>query len=156
MQRVHNASGRLTRLLPNLPRKKHFIRICPTALSELKLISSVCRFLTEDAAKILVTSCILSRLDYCNCLLTGTPNSSIQPLQKTMFKTLLLDSFFWHPAITTQHLSWTKQNKTKTGFLFQKVLGIKSCFSAIEGSGLAYRSELLNCPHSLSYTTLFF
>ena len=114
MQRVHNASGRLTRLLPNLPRKKHFVRICPTAFSELKLISSICRFLTKDAAKTLVTSSILSRLDYCNCLLTGTPNSVIQPLQKIMFKTLLLDSFFWHPAITTQHLSWkTKKQKNK-------------------------------------------
>ena len=30
----------------------------------------------------LVTSCILSRLDCCNCLLVGTPNSVIQPLQK--------------------------------------------------------------------------
>ena len=40
------------------------------------------RFLTEDAAKTLVTSYILSRLDYCNCLLMGTPNSVIQPLQQ--------------------------------------------------------------------------
>ena len=35
-----------------------------------------------DATKTLVTSYIFSRLDYCNCLLMGTPNSVIQPLQK--------------------------------------------------------------------------
>ena len=49
---------------------------------KLLISSLIRRFLTEDAAKTLVTSCILSRLDYCNCFLMGTPNSVIQPLQK--------------------------------------------------------------------------
>ena len=61
--------------------KKHIIKVCQTAYFELKCISSIRRFLTEDANKTLVTSYILSRLDYCNWLLTGTPNSVIQPLQ---------------------------------------------------------------------------
>ena len=65
-----------------LSMKKHIIKICQTAYFELKRISSIRRFLTEDATKTLVTSYILSRLDYCNCLLMGTPNSVIQPLQK--------------------------------------------------------------------------
>ena len=54
----------------------------PVGNHELKRISSIRRFLTEDAARTLVTSYILSRLNYCNCLLMGTPNSVIQPLQK--------------------------------------------------------------------------
>ena len=62
--------------------KKHIIKICQTNYFELKRISSISRFLNEDATKTLVTSYILSRLDYCNCLLMGTPNSVIQPLQK--------------------------------------------------------------------------
>ena len=57
-------------------------QICQTAYFELKRIISIRRFLTEDAAKTLVTSYILSGLDYCNCLLIGTPNSVIQPLQQ--------------------------------------------------------------------------
>ena len=65
-----------------LSMKKHVIKICQTSYFELKRISSIRRFLTEDATKTLVTSYILSRLDYCNCLLMGTPNSVIQPLQK--------------------------------------------------------------------------
>ena len=66
-----------------LSMKKHVIKFCQTAYFDLKRISSIHRFLTEDATKILVTSYnILSRLDYCNCLLMGTPNSVIQPLQK--------------------------------------------------------------------------
>ena len=62
--------------------KKHIIKISQTAYLELKSISSIRRFLTEDATKTLATFYILSRLDYCNCLLMGTPNSVIQPLQK--------------------------------------------------------------------------
>ena len=62
-----------------LSMKTHVIKICQTAYFDLKRISSIRRFLTEDATKILVTSYILSRLDYCNCLLVGTPNSVIQP-----------------------------------------------------------------------------
>ena len=61
-----------------LSMKKHVIKIFQTAYFELKRISSIRRFLTEDATKILVTSYILSRLDYCNRLLMGTPNSLLQ------------------------------------------------------------------------------
>ena len=82
------------------------------------------------------------------------------------FRTLLQDLFSWHPVITTQHLSW----KNCTGFPFQNVLRINHhhstplpeklhwlpiserikykvacmCFSAINGSGPAYLSELLH------------
>ncbi|WP_294078915.1 hypothetical protein, partial [Thiolapillus sp.] len=65
-----------------LSTKKHVIKICQTAYFELKRISSIRRFLTEDATQTLVTSYILSRLDYCNCLLMGAPKFVIQPLQK--------------------------------------------------------------------------
>ena len=66
----------------------HLIKICQTAYFELKRISSIRRFLTEDATKmqgntaVYGVTYILSRLHYCNCLLMGTPNSVIQPLQK--------------------------------------------------------------------------
>ena len=69
-------------LVSKLPMKKHIVKICQTAYFELKCVSSVHMFLTEDAAKTLVTSSIPSLLDYCNCLFMGTPNSVIQPLQK--------------------------------------------------------------------------
>ena len=52
----------------NLTMKQHVIRTCQTAYYELKRISSIRRYLTEDAAKQHVTSCVLSRLDYCNSL----------------------------------------------------------------------------------------
>ena len=73
----------------------------------------------------LVTSYILSLLDYCNCLLMGTSNSVIQPLQKIQNFAARLVLF----VITTQHLSW----KNCTGFPFQNVLSIKSlvCVSVL-------------------------
>ena len=45
------------------------------------------------------------------------------------FKTLLQDSFSWHPATARQHVSW----KSCTGFPFQNVLNIKSlvCVSVL-------------------------
>ena len=70
-----------------------FLSSFDNAYFQLKRISSVRRFLAEGAASALVSSYILSRLDYCNCLLMGTPNSVIQPS--------LQDSYSWHPVTTT-------------------------------------------------------
>ena len=92
-----------------LSMKKHIIKICQTAYFELKRISSIRRFLTEDATKTLVTSYILSRLDYCNCLLMGTPNSVIQPLQKIQnfaARLVLLAPRHHHAAPLLEKLHW--------------------------------------------------
>ena len=62
--------------------KKHVTKICQACYFELKRIGSIRRFLTEDATKTLVTSCVLSRLDYCNSMLAGCPESTLYPLQK--------------------------------------------------------------------------
>ena len=103
---------------------------------------------------LLLNSDILSRLDYCNCLLMGTPNSVIQPLQK--FRTLLQDLFSWHPVTTTQHLSWKKLHWLPISERIKYKVACM-CFSAINGSGPAYLSEPLHVfIHSVSYTTLFF
>ena len=92
-----------------LSMKKHIIKICQTAYFELKRISSIRRFLTEDATKTLVTSYILSRLDYCNCLLMGTPNSVIQPLQKIQnfaARLVLLAPRHHHATPLLEKLHW--------------------------------------------------
>ena len=66
---------------PKLSMNRHAILICQTAYFELKRISPVRRFLVEDAAKSLVTSYIISRINYCKCFPVDTPNSVIQPLR---------------------------------------------------------------------------
>ena len=54
-------------------------------LFHFKHIGSVRHYLSENATKTL-TSCILSRIDYCNRLLVGAPDSSFSLSRK--FKTL--------------------------------------------------------------------
>jgi hypothetical protein len=64
-----------------LSMKHHVAKTCQAVYLEIRRISSVRRFLTEEATKTLVTSCILSRLDYCNAMLIGSPSSVTKPLQ---------------------------------------------------------------------------
>ena len=124
-----------------LSMKKHVIKICQTAYFELKRISSIRSFLTEDATKTLVTSYILSRLDYCNCLLMGTPNSVIQPLQKIQnfaARLVLLAPRHHHSTPLLEKLHWlpiSERIKYKVACM---------CFIAVSGSGPAYFSELLH------------
>ena len=124
----------------NLSMKKHVIKICLAAYFELKHISSIRRVLSEDAAKTLPTSYILALTAW---LLQLSQSSWVHLILSSnlcrKFKTLLQDSFSWHPATTTQHLSW---KKNWIGFPFQNVLSIKY-FNAVNGSGPAYLSELL-------------
>ena len=125
--------------------KKHIIKICQTAYFELKRVSSIRRFLTEDAIKTLVTSYILSRLDYCNCFLMGTPNSVIQPLQKIQnfaARLVLLAPRHHHSAPFPEKLHWLP--------ISERIKYKVACrgFSAISGFGPAYLSELLQTQDS--------
>ena len=125
----------------NLSTKKHVIKVCQTAYFELKRISSVSRFLTEDTGNTLVTFCILSRLDYCKCLLMGTPNSVIQPLQKIQnfaASLILLVPRHQHSTPLLERLHWLPISE----HIKHKVACM--CFTAINGTGLAYLSELLH------------
>ena len=121
--------------------KKHVIKICQTAYFELKRLSLISRFLTEDAAKTLVISYILSRLDYCNCLLMGTHNSVTHPLQKIhnfAARLVLLASRRHHstPLLEKNALvSLLERIKYKVACM---------CLSVINGSSPAYLSELLH------------
>ena len=66
----------------DLSMKAHVKHVCKIAHLELRRINSIRRYLTQEATKTLVTSCILSRLDYCNSLLMGTDKAVILPLQR--------------------------------------------------------------------------
>ena len=55
---------------------------CTAAYIELRRISSSCQCLTVDATKTLISAFVLSRLDYCNALLSGVPQYLLDRLQR--------------------------------------------------------------------------
>ena len=94
-----------------LSMNKFISQTCQSCFCQLRRISSIRKYLTTDATKKLVTSLILSRLDYCNSLLSGLPTSSLLRLQriqnaaarlilrkkKTDHVTPLLQTLHWLP-----------------------------------------------------------
>ena len=120
------------------------------AYFEFKRSSSIRRFLTEDAAKTL-ESCyflyILSQLNYCNCLLMGTPNYVIQLLQKIQnfaAKLILMAPIHRHSTPLLEKLHWLPISE----HIIIKYKVACMCFSTIyhllNGSGPACLSELLH------------
>ena len=62
--------------------KEYISFICKTAFLEIRRISAIRHYLTDDATKTLVVSLVLSRVDYCNSLLAGFPQSLVSKLQR--------------------------------------------------------------------------
>ncbi len=59
----------------------HITKTARSCRFTLYNIKKVRPFLSEHATQLLVQALVLSRLDYCNALLAGLPDSSIKPLQ---------------------------------------------------------------------------
>ena len=59
----------------------HISHICRSAYLAIRQISSIRHYLSVSATKTLVCAFVLSRLDYCNALLSGSPKHCIDKLQ---------------------------------------------------------------------------
>ena len=66
----------------SLSLNQHVMNTCRSAFLELRRIGLIRKYLTVDAAKAIVCSLVLSRLDYCNSILSGSPKCLIQKLQR--------------------------------------------------------------------------
>ena len=55
---------------------------CKSAFSQLYNIRRIRKYLTTDTSKTLVHAMITSRIDYCNSLLCGLPDNSLNKLQR--------------------------------------------------------------------------
>jgi hypothetical protein len=65
----------------NLSMKIHVNKVCQVAYYELRKISTIRHYLSQQATQTLVTSLVLSRLDYGNSLLAGIPDTLLNKLQ---------------------------------------------------------------------------
>lgn len=65
-----------------LSMRVHVNKVCQLAYYELRKISTIRHYLSQQATETLVTSLVLSRLDYGNSLLAGIPDTLLNKLQK--------------------------------------------------------------------------
>ncbi len=71
---------------PRLTMEKHISMVCRTANMHIRNIGQIRKYLTVDAAKALVHSLVISRLDYCNVLLHKLPKTQLHRLQRVQNK----------------------------------------------------------------------
>jgi len=67
-----------------LTMKTHISKVASSCYHQLRRIRQVRWLVGQDVAQQLVSAFILSRLDYCNSLLSRLPKTTIQPLQRVM------------------------------------------------------------------------
>jgi hypothetical protein len=65
-----------------LSMEAHVNKVCRSAYAQLRNIGQIRRYLTSDAAKSLTNGLVTSRLDYCNSLLYGLPQSTLKKMQR--------------------------------------------------------------------------
>ena len=62
--------------------ESHVTKTCRTAFYFLHNIRRIRKYLSRECTETLMHAFTSSRLDYCNCLLYGLPNSQINQLQR--------------------------------------------------------------------------
>ena len=87
----------------------HIGNVCKTTYFQLRNISSIRNVLSDDACAQLIHALVTVRVDYCNSLLYGLPDSSLFRLQKilnTAARILCRISKHDHISSTLRDLHW--------------------------------------------------
>ena len=92
----------------NLSMSQHISNTCKAAYIQIRHINSIRHLLTTQATQTLVCSLVLSRLDYCNSLLSGCHQYLLDNLQKVQNAAARLvckakKSDHTHPILETLH-----------------------------------------------------
>ena len=62
--------------------KQHVNKIASSCYYQIRRLRQISRFVSREVMMQLVSAFILSRLDYCNCILAGLPKSTLSTLQR--------------------------------------------------------------------------
>jgi len=104
-------------------------------------MSKIRKCITEDAAKTMVHSLITSKLDYCNSILNGLPNTTLESLsrvQKAAARLITNKTKYDHISSSLKDLHWLPIKKR----INYKILVLT--FKCIHDTAPIYLSELLH------------
>lgn len=121
--------------------QQHVANICRMCYFEIRRISSIRHVLTEDATKTLLCAFVLSRLDYCNSLLAGSPKfvtDKLQKVQNHASRLVFRSSKFDHVTPLLHSLHWLPVHSR----IDYKVSTL--CFKVLDSTGPSYLSDLLH------------
>ena len=124
----------------SLNMRDHITRVCQGAYFEIRRISCIRHLLTQEATKTLVTSFVLSRVDYCNSLLAGIPQNLIDKLQKVLncaARLVFRASKREHVTPLLAKLHWLPISKR----IEYKICTV--CFTILTGTAPPYLADLL-------------
>ena len=77
-------------ITPDLSLDKHVSDVSGKCFFQLRQIRQIRRSLDDESAATLVHAFVTTRVDYCNCLLTGVPRTTTDKLQRVMNGAALL------------------------------------------------------------------
>ena len=121
--------------------KNHVKNTTKCCFYKLHNLFKIRRFLSEDAAKTMVHTLITSKLDYCNSVLNGLPNTTLEFLvrvQKAATRLISNKTKFQHISTVMKDLHWLPVKKR----IEYKILVLT--FKCVHNLAPAYLTELLH------------
>ena len=125
----------------NLTGNVHIEKVCANCFGVLKLIRKVRKSICINTCKLLVNNLVLSKIDYCNSVLAGSPDYLIRRLQKiqNMACRIIFNlQKYDHISIHMKQLHWLK---VRERIKFKIALLVFQC---IHGSAPSYLQSLLS------------